>query len=248
MTSTDRVGPHKRHGLWLAIRQLFGDVRDTLISGGIAGVMWLAADRLDRTPSAVTVGWVFFCLTGILFHWSNLTEVYADRRAVVSHPSSNDIDEHSLGDAIRGEWLRIATKTLFLFAGAVALFRVEGFGPFVIACLMIGVFCLDIDAALDRISRRRLMALIVAEIDDRPLGLTTEERLDRAIDTARTMFHDMNGEVSMILPVLASIQQTGRPPEGVDIGPIVDRIEELSADLKEAHSLIRSFAPEPHAA
>lgn len=231
-------------------RHLVGDLHHVIIAAGVSTALWLIAYAFGRDPDIAEAGWVFFCVMGILFHRSNLWEVYRDREAVRRHPSSNEIDMSNLGDHIRGEWLRIVTKTLFLIAGFIALYMLPRINEFLdmlrtvsVMSIMAGLACLDIDAILDKISRRHLVSLIIADINARPLGLSTAERLTRAITIARDMFHDMNAQQAIIVAVMEHIQLTGSLPEGVEIGDVIVDLERIGSAIREAHALIKSYDP-----
>lgn len=231
--------------------QTFSDVRQIAIALGISVVLWAVAEVAGRNPDIAEAGWIFFCAMGVLLHRDNLTEVYADRQAVMAHPSSNDADLRNIGDHIRGEWIRIATKSLFMIAGAVSLYfpprineTMEAFRIVSLFALMLGVALLDTDAVLDKIGRRRLVVMLIAEMDARPLGLSAEERLARAVETARDTFHGTNEELQRIVGFLEIVRASGCSlPEGADVAEAIAVIDRLAAQIKVAHALVRQFDP-----
>lgn len=240
----------KRRPFWAVMQAAFLDAHHVVISAGVASVAWLIAYTYGRDPDFVEAAWVFFCMMGILFHRENLSETYHDQRAVRNHPSSNEADLRNIGDHIRGEWLRILTKSFFLVSGFVSLYfqprineTLDAIRIVSVMCLVIGVCLLDIDAVLDKVARRHLVSLIIQEINARPLGLSAEERLERAIEVGRDMYHDINNELAVIVPVLECLQMTGRIPVGLDVGEIIRSIDKFQSDLREARALLRSFDP-----
>jgi hypothetical protein len=221
-----------------------------VVSAGVAAISWLVFEALGRDPDVIESGWVFFCVLGILVHRENLSETYRDRAAVMNHPSSNEADLRNLGNHIRGEWLRIATKLLFMVSGFVSLYfmprvneTLEIIRSVSVISLMTGVAILDIDAILDKVARRELVRMVIAEINARPLGLSTEERLERAIKAARDMYHDDVGEWAIVVGALEHIRYTGETLEGLDVPTLLQHIEDHLSALRDIHALIRSYEP-----
>lgn len=232
------------------LREVFWHSHQMIVALIVAGISWIVFSMLGRDPDLLESGWVFFCVMGILVHRENLSETYRDRSAVMRHPSSNEADLHNLGEHIRGEWLRIATKMLFLVSGFVSLYflprvneTLEMIRSVSIICLMTGVALLDIDAVLDKLARRELVRLVIQEINARPLGLSTDERLERAIVSARQMIHDDLDQWAVVVGALDHMRHTGQLPDGLDVGTLLDRIDTHLSDLREIHALIRSYNP-----
>ena len=232
------------------LREAFWNAHHLLIAAGIACVSWLAFYTFGRDPDITEAGWVFFCVIGILFHRENLSETYRDRESVRRHPSSNAADLRNLGDHIRGEWLRIATKTLFLGSGMISLYflpraneTTEMIRGLSVIFLMTGVALLDIDAVLDKLARRELVRMVIQEINARPLGLPVDQRLILAIKAGRDLFHDEMGAWGIVIPVLEMIQRGERLPEGMTVASVIDQIEAHISNQGAIHADIRSYDP-----
>lgn len=231
-------------------RHIIGDLHHVVMAAGFATVCGLVATALGRDPDLSELGWIFFCVMGILFHRASLIEQYRDRAAIERHPSSTEADLRSVGDHIRGEWIRIATKSFFLFSGGVALYMLPRADPTLdtlrlasVTAQMFGVFLLDIDAILDRVSRRKLVALIKIEIQSRPLGLPTDVRLERAITAAREMFHLVNNELSIALGTIEAVSLSGITVDTVDLAESIKRLDEIGSEVRSLHATIRSLSP-----
>lgn len=236
-----------RHSFWYVAWSAFLNAYHLIISAGVATLAWLIAYAYGNDPDIVEAAWVFFCAMGIMFHAENLSETYHDQRAVMKHPSSTEADRRNVGDHIRGEWMRITVKTLFIVSGFVSLYFPPRIGDFndalrliSLCCLMGGVCILDLDAVLDKITRRQLIDLILKEINERPYGLTAEDRLRQAIEAARDMFHDMNGELAIIVPLLEAMQRDGIAIDGFSIGEMIGSLDAMQSEIRAAHAVIRS--------
>lgn len=232
------------------LRATFTNFHYVIVSACVTSIAWLAAYAAGFDPDIAEAAWVFFCMMGILLHRENLVEAYSNLRAVEQHPASNEADLRNIADTVRGEWLRIATKALFILAGLIALLvppRVneitEWWQNVLAVLLMLGVALLDIDAVLDKISRRALTNLLIQEINARPLGLSSEDRLGMSIETARQMYHDTCEAFAIVVPVLEAIQRTGQTPLDMDVGQILGHIDGFLSDLRSEHATLRSFDP-----
>ncbi len=240
-----------RPGLGDLSRHIVGDLHHVAFAAGFATICGLIAAGFGRDPDLSELGWIFFCVMGILFHHASLQEQYRDQIAIERHPASTAIDLRSVGDHIRGEWIRIGTKTLFLCSGGIALYMLPRDDPTLdtlrltsVTAQMFGVFLLDIDAILDRVSRRRLVTMIKLEIQSRPLGLPSSVRLERAVEAAREMYHLVSNELASAVGTIELIHYSGITPEGIDLDKQITDLIEIGDRVKALHATIRSLAPE----
>lgn len=135
--------------------------RQLLLTSVIITSLYVAlAIVLGREPGIVEILWVWFCQAGCVYHLTELGESVRARLVLAEWEEVDIIDCDVANTEIRHHFLRWIGKSVFLIAGLISLFLpprinevLDLWTSIIIACLLSGLFLLDMNAVSDYSSR-----------------------------------------------------------------------------------------------
>jgi len=183
-----------------------------------------------------------------------------DLRAVKIWPEVDHVDLEALDNQIRRERARLITKGLFMII-AVTTVTIPAQAPLmylatddsIIWLLCSVVVALDIDAVLDRQSRRRQMELLRRFVSKRIQRREVLERVFQPIferfanDTSiqgRALVHKINGELQAMVSILETIRYASFDPTVTEaqLKELDCFLDSVTASVHELHDLVRHIA------
>jgi hypothetical protein len=243
-----------------ALRQFFIDLPNALTGISFACLAWVVTQVLGLAVDWPVIAWLGICGTGLYYHFYGLRELIGDLEAILKWPDHDDIDTEVLSNQIRREQSRLVTKSLFLVAGVVMLFTPPRFiiqykeaEQLIVILLICGVIALDIDAVMDRRSRRRQITLIKESIKRRQARRALLEQrflpvleaaANQASTAGRKLVHDINGKLSFIVGVV-DILKNSKNLSDEEVGLLTSMdgvIDEVIASIGELQELVRHLA------
>lgn len=243
-----------------ALRQWVTDVPNIAISILAASVVALVASALGREPDWPESIWFGLCAAGSYYHWSGLRELYRDHEAVLSWPEHDGIDLETIDNSIRRERTRLTAKVVFGAAGFIMMFvpprvveSVDFIQQIVIVLLIFAVLALDVDAVMDRRSRRRQLDLIKASIARRQarreqlevmFAPIFEALANETSERGRVLAHNINGKLSMVVGTVEILKGSSRldDDERALILGLDETVIEICEEVAKLHELVRDLA------
>jgi signal transduction histidine kinase len=243
-----------------AFRQFMLDIPNIAVSVLAASVAWTLASTLDRGPDWPETIWFGLCSAGAWYHWGGLRELRVDLLAIMQWPDHDGVDLETIDNSIRRERIRFTAKSVFGIAGLIMMFvpprvveEVDLVQQVVIVLLIFAVLALDVDAVLDRRSRRRQLALIHAGIErrrDRRRALEAmfqplfETMANATSEKGRVLAHDINTKLSMVVGTVEILKGSIRldDEERALVLGMDETVEEICEQVAELHELVRDLA------
>jgi hypothetical protein len=252
--------------IWQALRQFMLDVPNMLITFVTATVMYVVTSVLGFQPSWPETIWFGLCAAGAYYHWIGVHELLRDRAALVVWPEHDGVDLETVDNALRREKVRFMAKTSFGAAGFVMMWvpprvaaETDLIQQVVIVLLICAVIALDVDAVLDRRSRRRQLVLIRQSIERRRVRRRQLEDAFRPLfeavasqtsEEGRKLAHDINGKLSTLVGVIEILKGSPRldADEQIMVSDMDGTIEEVCVQVAELHTLVRDLAQQAEVA
>lgn len=243
-----------------AFRQFMLDVPNLAVSVLAASVMWTLATTLGLEPDGPETIWFGLCAAGAWYHWGGLRELHVDLLSIQQWPDHDGVDLETIDNSIRRERVRLSAKSVFGTAGLIMMFvpprvveSIDFIQQVVITLLIFAVLALDVDAVLDRRSRRRQLELIKAGIARRQERRRQLEAMFRPMfealanatsEKGRVLAHDINGKLSMIVGTVEVLKGSPRLDleEQAMVATMDDIIDEVCAQVAELHQMVRDLA------
>lgn len=243
-----------------ALRQFALDIPNILISIIAALVAWLVADALGREPDGPETIWFGLCAAGFYYHWAGLRELNRDKDAIRDWPEHDLADLVTIDSSIRRERARLTAKTIFGTAGLIAIFlpprvvlQYDALTQLIIVLLIVAVVALDLDAIMDRLARRRQMALIKVSIEKRRKRRQVLESqflpifeavANETSERGRILAHDIRGKMSLIVGAVEILKLSPHlnPEEQAMVISIDETVDEALELIINLHNLVRDLA------
>jgi hypothetical protein len=243
-----------------ALRQFALDVPNILVSIIAALTVWLIADVMGKEPDGPETIWFGLCAAGFYYHIVGLRELMRDRAALLDWPEHDATDMEVVEGSIRREQARLIAKGVFGLAGLISIFlppriipQYDALTQLVIILMIVAVVALDIDAIMDRLARRRQLALIKVSIEKRRKRRQVLEAqfapLFEAVATAtsergRMLAHNIRGKMSLIVGTVEILKVSPRlnPEEMALVQSIDEAVDEAMMDIVALHELVRDLA------
>jgi hypothetical protein len=241
-----------------AFKKFTLDVPNILISIVCALIAWTVADSLGKSPNLPETVWFGLTSAGIYYHWSGLIEILKDREALLQWPEHDGVDLETIDNATQRERSRLVAKGVFASAGLISMLlppriqEYDVFTQFIVVLLILGVVALDINAILDRVSRRKQIELIKLNIEKRKIRRRyLEERflpLFEIVATktsirGRRLAHDIYGKLSIVVGCADILKDSPRldTEERAMVLALDDAISEIVSEVGELHQLVRDL-------
>lgn len=126
----------------------------------------LVMQQFGREVELPELLWLVMAFAGVLYHIDTLREVRRDLAVLADLEHIDPLDVEAAGNHVRREGMRIAAKLFFTVAGLVSMWlpgrnsdTLDALRLVVLGSLVAAVLLLDMDAVLDRRSRRRQVQL-----------------------------------------------------------------------------------------
>lgn len=254
------MGVDVRMTILQAFRQFMLDVPNIAVSVLAASVAWILATSIGREPDWPETIWFGLCTAGAWYHWGGLRELHVDLLSIKQWPDHDGVDLEAIDNSIRRERIRFTAKSVFGSAGLIMMFvpprvveSIDNIQQVVIVLLIFAVLALDVDAVLDRRSRRRQLELIKAGIEKRRERRRVLEQMFQPIfeamanatsEKGRTLAHEINGKLSMVVGTMEVLKGSTRlsEEEMTLVTTMDDIIDEICLQVGELHQLVRDLA------
>jgi hypothetical protein len=253
MSSVDRASFLRAAGT------IFQDVPAVLVSLAFAVLMTAIAAANGREPDFQEGARLFFAVAGLLFHLASRKEAVAARTALLRLPQVDTADLEAIDNMVRREHVRLVVKTVFVIVTLAAMaVPPQDTQTFEIARLIGGysllviLILLDLDAVLDRTSRRRQVQLIRENMQvrarlraerleaQRPAYVARNVELSK---TGRGYVHDINNDLAVVVGLVDTLTATGEIPEDerIDLAEASAKLDSATECLRKLQALVRSI-------
>jgi signal transduction histidine kinase len=249
-----------RAPLVVAMRTFFRDVPAIMAAFSFAVVMTLVAAADGRYPDIQEGARLFFSTAGLLFHLASRHEITAARSALLQLPPVDPADLEAVDNMIRREYIRIAVKSIFIVATLAAMAIPPQETPSLEVARLVGAYALlvilvllDLDAVLDRTSRRRQVQLIAENRETRlRVRLERERALEPSIlaknralsEVGRDLAHQINNDLAVVVGAVDLLHGDGETDESEAeyLEAAALKLADATEHMKQLHDLVKSLA------